>query len=216
MSNSVSLNSFVTDVAQGLVIHQLEVYLEQYRLFYDLHVQEGECLAIQGRSGVGKTTLLQTIAGFEVATSGAIYWQGKNILQLAPHERPVSMLFQEHNLFEHLSVIKNLSLGFVDRLPKERLLQAARRLGVYDQLNKMPAELSGGQRQRVGLIRTLLRPEPIVLLDEPFAELDPTTRQIAAEWTREIAQQEGKTVLLVTHQDEDVQRLADRCLVLGD
>ncbi|OPX55230.1 thiamine transport system ATP-binding protein [Oceanospirillum multiglobuliferum] len=216
MSNSLSLSNIAAATAQGLVISQLEVYLEQYRLFYDLNIVEGECLAIQGRSGVGKTTLLQTIAGFERAKSGAIYWQGQNILQLAPHERPVSMLFQEHNLFEHLSVIKNLSLGFADVLPKEQLIKAAERLGVYGQLNKMPAELSGGQRQRIGLIRTLLRPEPIILLDEPFAELDSDTRQIAAEWTREVAQQQGKTLLVVTHQDEDVERLADRCLVLGD
>lgn len=216
MSNSASLSNIATDTTQGLVISQLEVYFEQYRLFYDLAVQEGECLAIQGRSGVGKTTLLQTIAGFEQARGGAIYWQGRNLLQLAPHERPVSMLFQEHNLFEHLSVFKNLSLGFVDALPKAQLIEAAQRLGVEGQLNKMPSELSGGQRQRIGLIRTLLRPEPIILLDEPFAELDPDTRQVAAEWAREVALEQGKTLLIVTHQDEDVERLADRRVILGD
>ena len=79
----------------------------------------------------------------------------------------------------------------------------------------MPAQLSGGQRQRVGLLRTLLRPEPIILLDEPFAELDSTTRSIAANWVAKKAKQHNKTVLLVTHQMEDVERLADRNWLIG-
>lgn len=94
-------------------------------------------------------------------------------------------------------------------------MDAARHLGVDEQLAKKPATLSGGQRQRIALIRTLLRPEPIVLLDEPFAELDPSTREKAALWTRAQAKLAGKTVLLVTHQDEDVERVADRKIILS-
>lgn len=200
---------------QGLEIQQLSVQLEQLTLSYNLSVATGEILAIQGTSGVGKTTLLNTIAGFQQAQSGQLLWKGNNLLPLPANKRPVSMLFQEHNLFEHISVLDNLMLGFDDQAPKEDLIAAAEHLDLGDQIKKMPTELSGGQRQRVGLIRTLLRPEPIILLDEPFAELDQSTRLIAAQWTREIARQQGKTLLLVTHQQEDVEIVADSAIQLN-
>lgn len=199
---------------QGLVIEQLEVVLDGYRLTYDLQLAAGECLAIQGRSGVGKSTLLHTLAGFEVAKSGQALWNGEDLLKLPAHQRPVSMLFQEHNLFEHLSVMTNLKLGFDQPPSLQQIREAAEAMDVADQLDKYPTELSGGQRQRIGLIRTLLRPEPLVLLDEPFAELDQHTRQKAAVWTAVTARQTGKTLILVTHQDEDAERIADRTLVL--
>jgi thiamine transport system ATP-binding protein len=197
-----------------LSIEALQIQRDGRTLRYDLSVRTGEILAIQGRSGVGKTTLLDAIAGFVSPLSGDIHWQNQSMNQLTADQRPVSMLFQDHNLFEHLSVEKNLSLGFGDNLPLEKLREAARRLEVDDQLHKRPPELSGGQRQRIALIRTLLRPEPLILLDEPFAELDSHSRQQAARWTRETAKAGQKTLLLVTHQDEDVALVADRQLTL--
>ncbi len=197
-----------------LDIRQLKIDRDDRTLHYDLQLEEGAILAIQGLSGVGKSTLLSAIAGFADAKAGTISWQGASLDSLSVEQRPVSYLFQDHNLFEHLSVMENLSLGFAGRAPKEQLLEAAIRLDVADQLNKRPGALSGGQRQRIALIRTLLRPEPLVLLDEPFAELDPKTREQAASWVREVAKSLGKTVLLVTHQTEDVERVADRVLVV--
>ena len=201
-------------IENKLEIKQLEVILDGKTLTYDMTIEVGECLAIQGESGVGKTTLLNVIAGFEQASKGHVIWQGSDLLTLPTHQRPVSMLFQEYNLFEHISVLDNLALGFSGPAPIPQLKAAAEHLGMDDQLNKMPTELSGGQRQRIGLIRTLLRPEPIILLDEPFAELDQNTRLLAAKWTREIATQQGKTLLIVTHQNEDVEIVADRLLLL--
>ncbi len=200
--------------SQGLVVDQLVVVLDGYRLEYNLQLAAGECLAIQGRSGVGKSTLLNTLAGFEVAKSGQALWNGKNLLKVPAQQRPVSMLFQEHNLFEHLSVLDNLKLGFQMPPSRQQLEDAALALDVADQLDKLPTELSGGQRQRIGLIRTLLRPEPLILLDEPFAELDQHTRRKAAHWTAATARAQGKTLILVTHQDEDAERIADRTLEL--
>jgi len=198
-----------------LEIDQLMILRDQTPLHYDFNVARGEILAIQGRSGVGKSTLLSALAGFVTPQQGDMRWQGESLLPLAPEQRPVSMLFQDHNLFEHLSVEANLKLGFPGAAPVQALHQAAEQLGVATFLNKKPSELSGGQRQRVAIIRTLLRPEPLVLLDEPFAELDPSTRQLAAEWVKQQAKSAGKTLLLITHQQEDVTRLADRNLVLG-
>ncbi|HPY41868.1 MAG TPA: ATP-binding cassette domain-containing protein, partial [Thiolinea sp.] len=126
---------------------------------------------------------------------------------------PVSMLFQEHNLFEHLAVTQNLNLGlrFSSEMTQQAAIQAgAEALEITTYLRKKPSELSGGQRQRVALLRTLLRPEPLILLDEPFAELDAYTRELAAVWVRKTAKATHKTVLLVTHQNEDVDRLADQ------
>lgn len=201
-----------------LEIDRLAVNWKAVSLHYNFTVQEGEILTIQGRSGVGKTTILNAIAGFEQASQGDIRWQGRSLLALNVTQRPVSMLFQEHNLFEHLSVWQNLQFGMGSgdqQVIAERIRNAASVLEVSDQLDKSPLKLSGGQRQRIAIIRTLLRPEPIVLLDEPFAELDSATRLVANDWVRETAKAGNKTVLLVTHQDEDVARVGDRNLVLA-
>ena len=201
-----------------LEIDQLEVQWKEVSLKYDFTVEQGEILTIQGRSGVGKTTLLNVIAGFEHATNGDVRWQGQSLLKLKITKRPVCMLFQEHNLFEHLSVWQNLQFGMKNSAPQasidEQIRAGAEVLEVANQLDKSPMKLSGGQRQRIALLRTLLRPEPIVLMDEPFAELDATTRLIANDWVRATAKAGNKTVLLVTHQDEDVARVGDRNLLL--
>ena len=197
-----------------LEIDHLEVTWKGVSLNYNFTVETGEILTIQGRSGVGKTTILNVIAGFEHFSKGDVRWQGQSILSLKVTQRPVSMLFQEHNLFEHLSVWQNLQFGLVGDDIEQRVRHAAEILEVADQLDKSPLKLSGGQRQRIAILRTLLRPEPIVLLDEPFAELDSTTRLIANDWVRDTAKAGNKTVLLVTHQDEDVVRVGDRNLLL--
>ncbi|WP_372739827.1 ATP-binding cassette domain-containing protein [Neptunomonas sp.] len=198
-----------------LNIENLQLTLDDWPLRYQMQIDTGEIVAIQGISGVGKTTLLNLIGGYLMADSGTVKWNQQPINSLSVEKRPVSMLFQDHNLFEHISVLDNLCLGFSATAPVEAIMDAARHLGVDEQLAKKPATLSGGQRQRIALIRTLLRPEPIVLLDEPFAELDPATREKAALWTRAQAKSAGKTVLLVTHQNEDVERVADRKIILN-
>ncbi|MBY4677835.1 ATP-binding cassette domain-containing protein [Marinobacterium arenosum] len=197
-----------------LEIDNLRVKQGAAELHYNLRALPGELLAIQGRSGVGKSTLLHAIAGFLPVAGGDIRWKGRSLLKLTVEQRPVSLLFQDHNLFEHINVWHNLRLGMPAEQSPEPLHQAAEVLQVTELLQRKPSELSGGQRQRIGLIRALLRPEPIVLLDEPFAELDPQTRQLAAEWSRATAKNGHKTLLLVTHQDEDVERVADRALQL--
>lgn len=197
-----------------LNINQLKIARENKVLCYDFQLSEGKILAIQGLSGVGKSTLLSAIAGFVKPLEGAINWNGELLNSLPVEGRPVSYLFQDHNLFEHLTVMDNLSLGFSGPAPEDELIEAASQLKVLDQLKKRPGELSGGQRQRIALIRTLLRPEPLVLLDEPFAELDPETRHLTVDWVKKTANVKDKTVLMVTHQSEDAEQLADESLIL--
>ncbi|TXH71016.1 MAG: ATP-binding cassette domain-containing protein [Thiothrix sp.] len=200
-----------------LVMQNLLLRRGSWQRRYHFQVEPNTILTIQGRSGAGKSALLAAIAGFEPVAEGDIQWQGQSLLRLAIEQRPVSMLFQEHNLFEHLSIAQNLKLGLKFSSATEQqaaINTAADALEISAYLKKMPKELSGGQRQRVALLRTLLRPEPLILLDEPFAELDAYTRELAALWVRQTAKTAHKTVLLVTHQDEDVERLADQNLIL--
>ncbi|MGB1008672.1 MAG: ATP-binding cassette domain-containing protein [Thiolinea sp.] len=201
-----------------LEIDKLVVQRGSQVLHYDFVVHPGTLLTIQGRSGVGKSTLLDTVAGFLIPLSGDIRWQGVSLVGQAVEQRPVSMLFQAHNLFEHLSIMDNLNLGLSHLKHQSRdegILSAAKALQVGDLLTRQPGQLSGGQRQRIALLRTLLRPEPIVLLDEPFTGLDNESRVLAADWVRSQVDNVGKTVLLVTHQDDDVMRIADRNVELG-
>ncbi len=196
-----------------LKIKSLKIRRDHKLLNYDMTIAVGERVTLQGESGVGKTTLLLCLAGFVEAEAGAVSFNGESLLTLPADCRPVAMLFQEHNLFEHLTVIRNLTLAL--QAVSERVIHAeAARLGVAGLLKKMPAQLSGGQRQRIALLRTLLRPEPVVLLDEPFAELDAKTRELAADWVQEKVEEKGKTLLLVTHQDEDVVRLSQRNIII--
>ena len=198
----------------ALSVDQLNITYPDWQRSYSFAAEQGERLAIKGPSGIGKSTLLLCLAGFITPASGTARWQGQDLLALEPHQRPISMLFQEDNLFEHLSVERNLKLG-LSQTGSEQLGSAVERLGIREQLEKLPGQLSGGQRQRVGLIRTLLRPEPLVILDEPFAELDAETRALALEFSREQIETAGKTLLLITHQDEDIAALATRTLHLS-
>ncbi|NQZ33649.1 MAG: ATP-binding cassette domain-containing protein [Oceanospirillaceae bacterium] len=190
-----------------LEINQLNIQLGNHSLNYHRQIATSAIVTLQGISGVGKSSLLLCIAGFIKAQSGSILWHGKDISQMEVEQRPVAMLFQENNLFEHISVLQNVRLGLVNT-SDEDILQSAKQLQIAEQLHKMPAQLSGGQRQRVGILRTLLRPEPLILLDEPFAELDNLTREITADWVAQIALSRNKTLILVTHQQEDVEKLA--------
>jgi len=192
-----------------LDIQQLQIQLGDNQLNYHQQINSGDIVTLQGVSGVGKSSLLLCIAGFIQPVRGQISWQGAQISSQPIEQRPVAMLFQENNLFEHISVLKNARLGTAN-IGDTEIFAAAKELQITEQMQKMPLQLSGGQRQRVGLLRTLLRPEPLILLDEPFAELDNQTRTIAANWVNKIARAQNKTVLLVTHQMEDVDILADR------
>ena len=184
---------------------------------FDLQVVAGERIAIVGPSGAGKSTLLNLIAGFVLPTQGNIWLNGENHTRSAPYERPVSMLFQENNLFPHLTVQQNLALGLktslkLTALEQDQIERVADAVGLTSFLSRLPNSLSGGQKQRVALARCLLRDKPILLLDEPFSALDPELRMDMLNLIDELCHSKNLTLLLVTHQPSELTGKVERML----
>ena len=184
---------------------------------FDLQVAAGERIAIIGPSGAGKSTLFNLIAGFVLPTQGNIWLNGENHTRSAPYERPVSMLFQENNLFPHLTVQQNLALGLktslkLTALEQDQIERVADAVGLTSFLSRLPNSLSGGQKQRVALARCLLRDKPILLLDEPFSALDPELRMDMLNLIDELCHSKNLTLLLVTHQPSELTGKVDRML----
>lgn len=182
---------------------------------FDLQVARGEIVAVMGRSGAGKSTLLDLIAGFLLPDRGQILWDKVAIDLLPPSKRPVSLLFQSDNLFDHLSVMQNILLG----LPRKAQKLAASRVRVLDLLAEMDlvgfetqraSNLSGGQQQRVALARALISDRSILLLDEPFSALDADLRDQMYGLVMDAAQEKNRAVILVTHDARDVEKLVAR------
>jgi thiamine transport system ATP-binding protein len=181
---------------------------------FTLRAMPGEITAISGPSGSGKSTMLDLIAGFLKPTSGKLTCEGKDLLSLAPEDRPISILFQSETLFEHLSAAKNVALG----LPRGRSAAEARKavadalteVGLPDIGSQRASTLSGGQKQRVALARTLLRNRPILLLDEPFSALDDAARSEIRTLVRTLTETHKWTTLLVSHHADDVAVLATK------
>ena len=188
---------------------------------FTLSVQRGERIAVLGPSGAGKSTLLNLIAGFLPPASGSIVIDGEPHTATPPARRPVSMLFQENNLFNHLTIRQNIGLGMHPGLKlsarqNASLLAIAEQMGIDSLLERLPGELSGGQRQRAALARCLVREQPLLLLDEPFSALDPALRQEMLILVAEVCQRRSLTLLMVSHSVEDAARIAPRSLVVAD
>jgi len=183
---------------------------------YDLHVRTAAATVIQGPSGVGKSTLLHLVAGFLAPLRGDIRWDNASLLALPPSERPLSMLFQDNNLFDHLDARTNIALGLdaglkLSATQKDLVDSAMDQLGIHGLKNKLPPMLSGGQQQRVALARALVRArgrnKPLILLDEPFTALDPLTRDDCLAAVRLLIDDFGMTALIVSHDPADARDL---------
>lgn len=181
----------------------------------------GERIAVLGPSGAGKSTLLNLIAGFLSPASGAVILAGNNHTRTPPAKRPVSVLFQENNLFNHLTVRQNIGLGLhpglkLNDAQREETEALAGKMGLMEYLERLPGELSGGQRQRVALARCLIRKQPILLLDEPFSALDPALRKEMLNLLDTQCRELNMTLLMVSHSLEDALSIAPRSLVVRD
>ncbi len=184
-------------------------------------VHAGEIFALLGPSGCGKTTTLRLIAGFEHADAGTIT-VGERMLtgpgrHVPPEQRGIGLVFQDYALFPHLSVLENVAFGVKDRPRKARLARARdalRLVGLVGYEDRAPHHLSGGQQQRVAIARTLAPGPPLVLLDEPFSNLDALLRQTTRQEIRTLFKRQGMSALLVTHDQEEALSFADRVAVM--
>ena len=202
-----------------LVFDKVVFSYSETRFDFDVAFSPGVVTALMGPSGSGKSTLLNLIAGFEVPDSGRILIGDADVTSLAPALRPVSMVFQENNLFGHLSVAQNVGLGRspslrLDTADREAVSGALARVGLAGKEARLPRELSGGERQRVALARVLVRDRPVLLLDEPFAALGPALRDDMIDLVIELQQERRMTVIFVTHHPSDARKIAEELVFL--
>ncbi|NOH64564.1 thiamine ABC transporter ATP-binding protein [Vibrio sp. RE88] len=196
-----------------LTLNDVRYYYYQDLFHFDLHIEQGSLVALMGPSGAGKSTLLALVAGFIEPESGSIKAGELEIVGKEPHQRPFAMLFQEHNLFAHLTVRENIGLGLHPglKLNSEQaslVEHAAMQVGIAEYLDRLPEQLSGGQRQRVALARCFVQPHPIWLLDEPFSALDPVLREEMLGLVKQLAAERNITVVMVTHHISDAKAIA--------
>ncbi len=204
-----------------LVIENCRLTWPDFTADYSMTVQTGALCAIVGPSGGGKTTLLHMIAGFETPESGELTLGGVDLLPLEPAKRPVAIVFQDHNLFPHLTAAQNVALGIRPSLRMsggegrliDEMLEA---VGLKGFGARKPGEMSGGQRQRVALARVLVSGRPLILLDEPFSSLDPGLRRDMVHLVGELRRRRPVTILMTIHTPEDVADLADQMVLVAD
>ncbi len=192
-----------------------------FDLSADLDIARGARVAVIGPSGAGKTTLIEAIAGFLPFATGSLVWDGQDLTNRAPGKRPIAMLFQDGNLFPHLSVAQNVGLGIRANLrlgadEANRVEQALERVGLGGMGARKPAALSGGQQSRVALARVLVQGRDLLLLDEPFAALGPALKAEMLDLVAELAAETGATVLIVSHDPGDARRIADQVVLVAD
>lgn len=204
----------------ALELDQIEARAGAFVLSADLTVAAKQRVAIIGASGSGKSTLLDVIAGFRQPTSGAVRWLGQDITKLSPNQRSVSILFQDTNLFPHLTIRQNLALALnpaTGRLragDDDRIEASLTQVGLSGFADRHLSAMSGGQQSRAALARVLLQDRSILLLDEPFAALGPALKTEMLDLVAEVAAAEALTVLLVTHDPQDARRFASHTIVV--
>ena len=187
----------------------------------NISLEPDKIYAVVGPSGAGKSTFLNLISGFASISSGSIIWNEQEISHLPPAKRSVSILFQDNNLFPHLSVWRNLALAVthwpkISRDNEERLKAVMSEVGILGLENRKPSQLSGGQQSRVALARVLLQKNKILLLDEPFSALGPSLKDQMLELIKKIAKNKKLLVLMVTHEPADAKKVASQTLVVKD
>ena len=202
-----------------MTLDRLKLLQGEFALAADFSVDKGTKLALIGPSGAGKSTLIAAIAGFLAPETGRITWGGQDITAFEPGQRPVSILFQDNNLFPHLTAFQNAGLALRPSLrlsgaERDRVSAALSRVGLAGFEQRKPANLSGGQQGRVALARVLLQQNPIMLLDEPFAALGPGLKREMLDLVTDLTDDQGITVLMVTHNPEDALQFAQQTILV--
>jgi len=210
-----------SNAATAIALEAVSFQYDDMDMHFDLTVNTGSFVMVLGPSGAGKSTLLNLIAGFDRPASGRITLMGQSAEDQVPAKRPVTTLFQEGNLFPHMTVAQNVGLGLHPGLrlthdQKHEVDRSLAQMGLAGMGGRLPRALSGGERQRVALARSLVRNQPILLLDEPFAALDPGRRKEMTDLVRSLAAERGLTVLTVSHQLEEVRDMSVRGIFIHD
>ena len=200
-------------------LHAVRFRYEDMEMLFDAVFPAASFTAVIGPSGGGKSTLLNLIAGFEAPLSGRVMINGEDVTALPPDRRPVSMIFQDNNVFAHLTLRQNVALGVspslkLDLAQQKRVDAALADVGLAEIGSRKPGEVSGGERQRVAIARALVRDRPVLLLDEPFAALGPALRRDMLDLVKAMQQVRGLTTVMVTHQPEDAQYAASHTAYL--
>jgi thiamine transport system ATP-binding protein len=193
--------------------NNIKYQYQQQEFCFDLNISPGSLVAVLGESGAGKSTLLNLAAGFITPINGDIEIEAKSVINVQPHRRPLSILFQEQNLFAHLNVANNIGLGLHPGLKlttqqSQSIIDICQQLSIGDLLTRFPEQLSGGQKQRVALARCFVQNKPLLLLDEPFSALDPVLRAEMLVIVKDLAMVNKVTVLMVTHHIADAISVA--------
>ena len=203
-----------------LTLDGLQIRLDKFTLTADFSINAGATVAVIGPSGAGKSTLLNTIAGFVTPAVGRVLWQGRDITRAPPGQRPVSMIFQDNNLFPHMTAFQNVAIGLRPSMrlnsgEQAQVSNALSRVGLAGKEHSKPGALSGGQQSRVVLARVLVQKRPLVLLDEPFSALGPAMRQEMLDLVAELVADVGATLLMVSHDPKDALRIASQTVFIN-
>jgi len=187
----------------------------------DIMIEKGELISFLGPSGCGKTTTLKIIGGFLKPTKGSIILDGTDITEIPPEKRPVSTVFQSYALFPHMTVIENVIYGlqnkkeFSKKEAVEKGKEILHKVGLNEYLNKNVTKLSGGQQQRVALARALILNPKVLLMDEPFSNLDAKLRINMREEIKEIQKKFNITMIFVTHDQEEAMSISDKIVIMN-
>ncbi|MCR6109410.1 ABC transporter ATP-binding protein [Bacillus sp. A301a_S52] len=189
----------------------------------NLSIDKGEIVTLLGPSGCGKTTTLRMIAGFETPSNGTIYIDGKAVAgqshSLPPEKRGIGMVFQDYALFPHMTILKNVMFGlnrWKTQEKKARAREVLELVGLEDYAKRYPAQLSGGQQQRVALARALAPNPHVVLMDEPFSNLDAGLREKMRYDVTTILRKANTTAIIVTHDQKDAFAVSDKVAVMNE
>ena len=204
-----------------LKINNVIIKLKSFHLKIDLTIKPESITAVIGPSGSGKSTLLDIIGGFNLVDNGSIIWENNDIGNLQPAQRPITVLFQDNNLFPHLNTYQNVALGLTTKLKnhekfKIKIDEALEKVDMLEHSNKYPSELSGGQKGRTALARALVRKKPLLLLDEPFSALGPGLRREMLNLVKEISQKNKLTVMIVTHDPTELAEVCHDVIVVAE
>ena len=204
-----------------LSLNKIEIVQGSFNLGAHFDVAAGQKVAVIGPSGAGKSTLVGAICGFIDLRAGQLILAGRDITNVQPDGRDMAMLFQDNNLFPHLTIAQNVGLGIrpAMRLTSDEAAQvhkALQRVGLTNFGSRKPSELSGGQQSRAALARALVQSKSWMILDEPFAALGPALRAEMLDLVAEVAAETKAGVMMVTHAPEDAQRISDSVIFVAD